>query len=107
MGLRDATLPARAFYARHGLVELERTDGSGNEERAPDLRMAWPGTDPLAFFRGLVDDVDAQLADLLARRAALTAAIQPSKPTGSATSRASARSPRPWPAARPPSARSG
>ncbi|GHJ58201.1 hypothetical protein NOK12_07200 [Nocardioides sp. OK12] len=71
--------PARAFYARHGLVELEATDGSANEEGAPDVRMAWPGADPLRFLRGLVDDVDAQLGDLLARRAALTRAIQPFK----------------------------
>lgn len=35
---------ARAFYAAHGFVEVERTDGSDNEERAPDLRMEWPGT---------------------------------------------------------------
>jgi GNAT superfamily N-acetyltransferase len=34
---------ARAFYARHGLVEREHTDGSGNEEQAPDIRMEWPG----------------------------------------------------------------
>jgi GNAT superfamily N-acetyltransferase len=34
---------ARRFYRRHGLVEVEHTDGSGNEERAPDIRMAWPG----------------------------------------------------------------
>jgi chorismate mutase/GNAT superfamily N-acetyltransferase len=67
---------ARRFYLRHGLVHLERTDGAGNEERAPDLRMAWPGADPLTFFRGLIDDVDEQLGDLLARRAALTAAVQ-------------------------------
>jgi chorismate mutase/RimJ/RimL family protein N-acetyltransferase len=67
---------ARRFYRRHGLVDLERTDGSGNEEKAPDVRMAWPGTDPLAFLRGLIDEVDAGLADLLARRAALTAAVQ-------------------------------
>lgn len=32
---------ARAFYARHGFVEAERTDGSGNEERQPDVRMVW------------------------------------------------------------------
>lgn len=70
---------ARRFYARHGLVELEHTDGSGNEERAPDLRMAWPGVDPLGFFRHLVDEVDEQLGDLLARRVALTRAIQPLK----------------------------
>jgi GNAT superfamily N-acetyltransferase len=32
---------ARRFYERRGLVEVERTDGSGNEERSPDIRMAW------------------------------------------------------------------
>lgn len=32
---------ARRFYERRGLVEAERTDGSGNEEKAPDIRMAW------------------------------------------------------------------
>jgi len=35
---------ARAFYARHGLVERELTDGSGNEEKAPDIRMEWRGS---------------------------------------------------------------
>ncbi len=70
---------ARRFYQRHGLVALERTDGSTNEERAPDVRMAWPGAEPLAFFRRLIDDVDDQLGDLLARRAALTRAVQPHK----------------------------
>lgn len=39
----ETNLPARRFYARHGLVVTERTDGSGNEERAPDLRMEWSG----------------------------------------------------------------
>jgi chorismate mutase/GNAT superfamily N-acetyltransferase len=68
--------PARAFYARHGLVELERTDGSANEEQQPDIRLAWPGAEPLVFLRGLIDEVDEQLADLLARRAALTRAVQ-------------------------------
>ena len=70
---------ARRFYARHGLVELETTDGSANAERAPDVRLAWPGADPLAFLRRLIDDVDDQLGDLLARRAALTRAVQPYK----------------------------
>jgi chorismate mutase len=74
--------PAREFYRRHGLIELEHTDGSANDERAPDIRMAWPGTDPVAFLRRLIDDVDHQLGDLLARRAALTAAVQPHKPVG-------------------------
>jgi putative acetyltransferase len=34
---------ARAFYARHGFTEVTRTDGSGNEEREPDVLLAWPG----------------------------------------------------------------
>lgn len=75
----EVNAPARRFYARHGLLELERTDGSANEERAPDLRLAWPGTEPLRFLRGLLDEVDEQLGDVLARRAALTAAVQPFK----------------------------
>jgi GNAT superfamily N-acetyltransferase len=32
---------ARRLYDRRGLVEVERTDGSDNEEKAPDVRMAW------------------------------------------------------------------
>lgn len=40
----EANVPAQRFYARHDLVVTERTDGSGNEERAPDLRMEWSGT---------------------------------------------------------------
>lgn len=72
----ESNTPARAFYARHGLVALERTDGEGNEEKAPDVRMAWPGRDPVAFFRGLIDEVDDQLGDLMARRLALTRAVQ-------------------------------
>jgi chorismate mutase/GNAT superfamily N-acetyltransferase len=72
----ESNLGARRFYRRHGFVELESTDGSGNEERAPDVRMVWPGADPLAFLRRLIDDVDDQLGDLLARRVALTRAIQ-------------------------------
>jgi GNAT superfamily N-acetyltransferase/chorismate mutase len=76
----ESNTPARSFYAHRGMVELERTDGSTNEEKAPDLRMAWPGADPVAFFRDLIDDVDAQLGDLLARRAALTRVVQVHKP---------------------------
>ncbi len=72
----EMNAPARAFYAHHGLLELERTDGSGNEERSPDVRLAWPGCSPLVFLRGLIDEVDDQLGDLLARRTALTAAVQ-------------------------------
>lgn len=32
---------ARRFYERRGLVEVERTDGSDNEEHAPDIYYAW------------------------------------------------------------------
>jgi ribosomal protein S18 acetylase RimI-like enzyme len=32
---------ARKLYERFGFVVVERTDGSGNEERQPDLRMQW------------------------------------------------------------------
>lgn len=71
---------ARRFYRRHGLVELERTDGSSNDERAPDVRMAWLGADPVAFLRHLIDDVDDHLGELLARRAALTRVVQDHKP---------------------------
>lgn len=70
---------ARAFYAGRGLVELERTDGSGNEDRAPDVRMAWPGADPLRFYRSLIDEVDHDLGELLARRTALTRVVQAHK----------------------------
>jgi chorismate mutase len=76
----EINTPARDFYARRGLVELEHTDGSGNEEQAPDIKMAWPGTEPLTFYRRLIDDVDQQLGDLLARRVALTSAVQAHKP---------------------------
>jgi chorismate mutase/GNAT superfamily N-acetyltransferase len=72
--------PARGFYRRHGLVELEHTDGSGNEERSPDVRMAWPGQDPVGFLRRQIDEVDDELALLLARRLALTATVQGYKP---------------------------
>ena len=68
--------PARRFYRRHGLLELEQTDGSGNEEHAPDVRLAWPGSDPVGYLRSQVDAVDDELAVLLGRRAALTAAVQ-------------------------------
>ena len=72
----ESNEPARRFYRRHGLIELETTDGSANEERAPDVRMAWPGRDPMAYLRAEVDEADDELAVLLARRSALTAAIQ-------------------------------
>ena len=78
----ESNTPAREFYRRHGCLELERTDGSGNEERSPDVRVAWPGPDPLAFLRGLIDEADLVLGDVLARRTALTRAVQSVKPSG-------------------------
>lgn len=32
---------AQGFYSKRGFVEAERTDGSGNEEKCPDVRMEW------------------------------------------------------------------
>lgn len=77
----ESNAPARAFYRRRGCLELERTDGRGNEEQAPDIRVAWPGPEPLAFLRRLIDDVDLVLGDVLARRTALTRVVQSVKPT--------------------------
>lgn len=77
----ESNTPARHFYRRRGCVELERTDGAGNEERVPDIRVAWPGPDPLAFLRGLIDETDLVLGDVLARRTALTRAVQSVKPS--------------------------
>ena len=78
----ESNTPARGFYRSRGCLELERTDGAGNEEHAPDIRVAWPGPDPLAFLRGLIDETDLVLGDVLARRTALTRAVQSVKPTG-------------------------
>ena len=36
----ESNVGARRLYERRGLVVVERTDGAGNEEKAPDLRMA-------------------------------------------------------------------
>lgn len=77
----ESNAPARAFYRSRGCLELERTDGSANEEHAPDIRVAWPGADPLTFLRGLIDEVDLVLGDVLARRTALTRAVQAVKPS--------------------------
>lgn len=37
----QANTGAIAFYAREGFAEVERTDGAGNEEGLPDVRMIW------------------------------------------------------------------
>lgn len=72
----ESNEPARRFYRRHGLVEIRRTDGADNEERAPDIEMAWLGDEPFGALRRRIDAVDDELADLLDRRAALTAHVQ-------------------------------
>ena len=33
--------PAQRFYEHQGFTAVERTSGSGNEERAPDVRFEW------------------------------------------------------------------
>ena len=38
-----SNMDAQAFYRRHGLVEVRRTDGSDNDEGAPDIEMSWAG----------------------------------------------------------------
>ena len=43
--------------------------------------MAWLGDDPLAYLRRRIDAVDDELAVLLARRTALTGAVQDHKAT--------------------------
>lgn len=77
---------ARRFYERHGFVVLRRTDGADNEERRPDLELAWRGGPPatssgedpstLSELRARVDEIDDRLAGLLAERADTTARIQ-------------------------------
>jgi hypothetical protein len=34
-------MTARHFYSRRGFLDCEFTDGQGNEEKMPDLRMVW------------------------------------------------------------------
>ncbi|GAA3148631.1 GNAT superfamily N-acetyltransferase [Kribbella aluminosa] len=37
----QTNLRAQSFYRQHGFHEVRRTDGSANEEHAPDVRMVW------------------------------------------------------------------
>lgn len=34
---------ARRFYERHGFVLVDKSEGSRNEERQPDVRYSWSG----------------------------------------------------------------
>jgi GNAT superfamily N-acetyltransferase len=42
---------ARAFYARHGFDEVAFTEGSGNEEKEPDVLLAWAPSRPASGAR--------------------------------------------------------
>jgi GNAT superfamily N-acetyltransferase len=37
----QSNVRAHKFYEVHGFIAVERTDGSGNEEQAPDVRHVW------------------------------------------------------------------
>ena len=37
----QANAKARRFYAREGFSEVEETDGAGNDEKLPDVRLTW------------------------------------------------------------------
>jgi len=87
----ESNLRAQAFYARHGFGEVRRSDGSTNEEGAPDIELAWPDPASLAGMRRRVDALDDRLARLLAERATLTAAIQRLKPVAGHAGRDQAR----------------
>lgn len=40
----EVNVGARRFYQREGFTEVEWGDGSGNEERQPDVKLVWkPG----------------------------------------------------------------
>lgn len=60
-------LPARRFYERHGFRAVEVTDGSGNEEKMPDVRYLWRADGgqfappPLSFREMTVADISAAL----------------------------------------------
>lgn len=71
----ESNVPARSFYRRHGLVELEHTNGEANEERSPDVRAVWPGVEARAHLTRLLEDVEKDLEELTQRRAALRAAL--------------------------------
>jgi len=37
----QSNVRAHRFYERHGFTAVEQTDGSGNQEHAPDVRYVW------------------------------------------------------------------
>jgi chorismate mutase len=73
----ESNVRALRFYLRQGFVEKERTDGSENEEKSPDILMLWPGA--VAELRARINEIDDRLAVLLDERAGITADIQTRK----------------------------
>ena len=74
--------PALRFYAERGFVEVERTDGAGNMEKAPDVRMVWPGSLPPALHDvaavNLAPDADNRIhADDVAQSFGFAGALVP------------------------------
>jgi GNAT superfamily N-acetyltransferase len=49
-----SNVDAQRFYLRHGFHEVQRTDGSRNEEGAPDIQYAW---DPDERARRITPDI--------------------------------------------------
>jgi hypothetical protein len=41
LGTFQAKTAAQDFYVTHGFEEQERTDGTGNDEGLPDIRLQW------------------------------------------------------------------
>jgi len=58
----ETNLGAQRLYLRHGFVEVERTDGSDNEEKSPDIRMLWPGADAGRATRAAYEEFAADYA---------------------------------------------
>ncbi len=42
----QANSGARRFYAREGFRETKLTDGAGNDEKLPDVRLVWTRDEP-------------------------------------------------------------
>ena len=82
---RLLSVGVRVQHARPPLLRADTASSSsstptvGNEEHAPDVRMAWARRRLAAFYRRLIDEVDLLLGDVLARRVALTRVVQDAK----------------------------
>lgn len=87
----EANEPARRLYRRHGLLEVRRSPGSDSDGQGPAVEMVWLGSEPVGALRRRIDLVDDELAELLDRRAALTALVQDRKPVGGHAGRDLAR----------------